>query len=491
MVNLFLKFNFILPICIFFTIISCNQNNTKVVTLNTGQIETFIEDKKTSKNYLKKEVLKQKIKLNPKPTILPPERDSVIFEFRKERLLHGRDPEHLLQKQKKDEAILAVTKMFQQSLSNINKNIISTKKNEVIIDNSYQIYDQNNLVNKNILVFLPLTGLYSNFGNDIREAIDLSMLQTSPENISLIYYDTGKQFDLKILDNILNHVKPKIIIGPFTRETLLKVKELVKEKSIPIITFSNDIAMLENNIWSLGFSPEEQIESVISCALKNKFKSFGLVVPDNLYGKIILENSSSLINFDNNNFFEHLSLSNNQLNNKNLLISQLRSFLNYQKEEVLHTKFDAIILAGSKEFILEISPLLAYLNEDSKSVKVLGTHTFNDKDIRNEPSLEKSWFPIINSKDDIKFRSTLKNVWKKNSNYFSTVGFDVGLLAYDFLNSGIESIKYFENVESPIIGFKFKKNGQVEKPIHVMQIDNLGKLSSIKKCQNSKNQSNN
>ncbi|MDA0916791.1 MAG: penicillin-binding protein activator [Proteobacteria bacterium] len=491
MVNLFLKYNFILPICIFFTIISCNQTNTKVVTLNKGQIETFIEDKNSSKNYLKKEVLKQKIKLNPKPNILPHEGDSVIFEFRKERVLQGRDPEHLLQKQKKEEAILAVTKMFQQNLSNINKNIIVTKKNEVLIDNSYQIYDQNNLVNKNILVFLPLTGLYSNFGNDIREAIDLSMLQTSRENIKLIYYDTGKKFDLKILDNLLNHVKPKIIIGPFTRESLLKVKELVKEKSIPIITFSNDIAILENNIWSLGVSPEEQIESVISCALKNKFKRFGLVVPDNLYGKIILENSSLLINFDKNNFFEHLSLSNNQLNNKNLLISQLRSFLNYQKEEVLHTKFDAIILAGSKEFILEIAPLLAYLNVDSKSVKILGTHIFNDKDIRNEPSLEKSWFPIINSKDDIKFKSTFKNVWKKNSNYFSTVGFDSGLLAFDFLNSGIESIKYFENVESPIIGFKFKKNGQVEKPIHVKQIDNLGKLSSIQKCQNSKNQLNN
>ena len=127
MVNLFLKYNFILPICIFFTIISCNQTNTKVVTLNKGHIETFIEDKNLSKNYLKKEVLKQKIKLNSKPNTFPHERDSVIFEFRKERLLQGRDSEHLLQKQKKEEAILAVTKMFQQNLSNINKNKILTK----------------------------------------------------------------------------------------------------------------------------------------------------------------------------------------------------------------------------------------------------------------------------------------------------------------------------------------------------------------------------
>ena len=38
--------------------------------------------------------------------------------------------------------------------------------------------------------------------------------------------------------------------------------------------FSNDISLRENNIWLLGFSPEEQVESVISCALSHGYKNF-------------------------------------------------------------------------------------------------------------------------------------------------------------------------------------------------------------------------
>ena len=45
--------------------------------------------------------------------------------------------------------------------------------------------------------------------------------------------------------------------------------------------------MVENNVWSLGFSPEEQVNSMISCAIIFGYKKFGVIVPDNLYGNII------------------------------------------------------------------------------------------------------------------------------------------------------------------------------------------------------------
>ena len=78
----------------------------------------------------------------------------------------------------------------------------------------------------------------------------------------------------------------------------------------------------------------------------------------------------------------------------------------------------------------------------------------------------------------------MKNTWNRKSNYFSSVGFDSGLLAFDFLKSNKNSIEYFQNAVSPLVGFVFKKNGKVEKPINVMQINHLGKLSIVKGCQN-------
>ena len=473
-----------MQICILFTIISCNQANKKLIVESVKKEQSLVEKKKVNENFSKDEVLKQKITLKKSEPISQNIDEKVTFEFRTERLLQGRNPENIPQKEKTKKAILAVTKMLKQNLSILDKNINIKKNKTNLIKDPYIFGNENYSINKKILALLPLTGKYSQFGRDIRKALDLSLLQTAPKNFQITYYDTGKEIDLEKIKYLKNLISPKIIIGPFTRETLLKVKTVIKEKPVPVITFTNDIAMLEKNIWSLGFSPEEQIESVVSCALKNSFKSFGLIVPSNLYGKIIIQTSSDIIKTKKSYYMEDLSLTNNEVNNKTNLFAKLKTFLNYSKDEKNHTKFDAILLAGSKDFILEIAPLLAFFNVDSKSVQILGTEIFNHKDIRNEPSLESSWFPVIYSKDDNKYKQVLKDTWNTKSNYFSKIGFDSGLLAIDFLKLKTSEINYFDNAKSPLVGFIFKNNGQVEKPIHIKKIDNLGKLSTVKGCEN-------
>ena len=237
--------------------------------------------------------------------------------------------------------------------------------------------------------------------------------------------------------------------------------------------------MIENNVWSLGFAPEEQIQSVISCALMHGYKKFGLIAPDNLYGKIIVRHSADLISVNKNIFYDKVYLSNEQLNDKTKLYSILKNFLQYSDDEDNHTKFDTILLGGGKEFILEIAPLLAFFNVDSRFVKILGTEKFNNNEIKNEPSLVKSWYPIILSKNEKQFKFLWKDVWGGNINYFSNVGFDSGIIALNYLNSlNMTSDK----LEGPVTGFILDTNGYVEKPIEVMQVENLGKLTKIERC---------
>ena len=137
--------------------------------------------------------------------------------------------------------------------------------------------------------------------------------------------------------------------------------------------------MVESNVWSLGFSPEEQVQSVISCALLQGYSKFGIIAPENLYGKIISREAIDLISVSNKNSHNSLFLSNEDLNNKTNLYATLRRFLQYSETEETHTKFDTILIGGRKDFILEIAPLLAFFNVDSRFVKILGTETFNDE----------------------------------------------------------------------------------------------------------------
>ena len=45
-----------------------------------------------------------------------------------------------------------------------------------------------------------------------------------------------------------------------------------------------------------------------------------------------------------------------------------------------------------------------------------------------------------------------------------------------------KNFQYLKNIEGPVTGLIFDDNGYVKKPVQVMQIEDLGKLTYIKKC---------
>ena len=466
---------------------ACQKENKKIVIENNqvSNTKTKNNGKLNTEKLQTYKIIKKEVTSNNENQTINLKNDNVVFEFRNERLLQGRNPLSNADNKKTKKALSAVLKMFKKNLSS-NSTELQLEYFDSTKDKDNYFFETNEFSkSQNIIAFLPLVGKYSNFGNKIRKALDISILNFGHDGIKIIYFDTGTVFDQRKIISLFEKLQPKFIIGPFTREILLKIKPFAKKNKLPIFTFSNDIAMVENNVWSLGFSPEEQVDSVISCAIFFGYKKFGVIAPDNLYGKIITSRSKELISANKKNFYEEIYLSNDILNNKTDLYSRLIRFLQFSKTQDNHTKFDTIFIGGRKEFVLEIAPLLSYFNVDSKQVRILGTEKFNNNEIKNEPSLEKSWFPMISSKNKVEFEFLWKDVWADNINYFANAGFDAGIIAINYLKNFQNDVKHINNVTGPVTGLIFKANGNVEKPIQVMQIENLGKLTNIEKCSKS------
>ena len=556
-------------IILFFTLLfinSCNKTdivNSKTIIDNTISKplltnKKIIVNKKNNslilnaKKYIKKndtfvknensKIIKNNLNLLYGKELNVKNENDVVFEFRNERLLEGRELSNQNLKKKTNKALTAVFKMLKSnpSLENQNLNLKNEENLNHSIDYSLKLNQSpNNIVVKNIIVFLPFTGPYSNnFGNKIRKAIDLSILRFGTDNINVVYFDTGTNYLLEEVELLIEKIKPEIILGPFTRASVLKLKPYIKENLIPMFAFTNDIALVEKNIWSLGFSPEEQIDSIIKCSLDKGHKNYGLIVPNDLYGEIILNRAIDNLSEKSYTSFKKLLLSNTEMKNKSKLESILKRFLDYNKEQnqMLMPKFDAIFIGGNENFVLEIAPLLAFFDIDSQKVQILGTEKFNVKAIKNEPSLEGAWFPRILDREDrneliiynkeedelkkikedlnteiennnfrkknlkakrlrivldrkarIKekdFTLVWKNTWGDDVNYFSKVGFDTGILAINFLNQDKKIEEYIENIEGLVTGFKFAANGYVKKLSSVVEIQKLGKLQNIRDCFN-------
>ena len=117
-------------------------------------------------------------------------------------------------------------------------------------------------------------------------------------------------------------------------------------------------------------------------------------------------------------------------------------------------------------------------------MQILGTEEFNTSEIKNEPSLEKAWFPIIASQNTEDLKLIWNEAWKDEYNYFTNAGFDAGIIGINYLNQNKTIDVFLKDVKSHVNGFTFKANGLLTKPVSVMQIEKLGMLENIKFCNN-------
>merc|ERR1711991_209256 len=101
--------------------------------------------------------------------------------------------------------------MFKKNLSS-SDNEINLRNNDNITSSDRYNFEINKAINyQNIIVFLPLTGKYSSFGNKIRKSLDLSALNYGNSKIKLIYFDTGKVVDLEVISSLFTELNPKFI----------------------------------------------------------------------------------------------------------------------------------------------------------------------------------------------------------------------------------------------------------------------------------------
>ena len=143
----------------------CNRENSKLIIENKSTPEkskitnkVFVNKNNLNKKVLKSTVLKKNI-------VMPKEKQKsdIVFEFRNERLLQGRDISNNVEDKKTRLALSAVQKMFKKNLSSSDTEL-NLKNNENISTLNRYMFETNKTINyQNILVFLPLTGKYSSF----------------------------------------------------------------------------------------------------------------------------------------------------------------------------------------------------------------------------------------------------------------------------------------------------------------------------------------
>ena len=150
-----IKHNLIIIFCILLMVNGCNDENSKLIIENNKIEETKkpnIQNKSFfNKNNLKRELLKSK-RAETNYTKLKEKNNNIIFEFRNERLLQGRDNHDNIFEKKKKLALSAVQKMFKKNLSYNNTELNLINSNNFSLLSRYTFENNKTIEYKNIRI---------------------------------------------------------------------------------------------------------------------------------------------------------------------------------------------------------------------------------------------------------------------------------------------------------------------------------------------------
>ena len=422
-------------------------------------------------------------------------RQSVVFEFRKERYLEGIQNKEVDNKiDYAQKALQATFKMFSKAPTTGMEHLQiknTPRKIRFNFENFYTSTVNYNEIDEdiNVLVLLPFSNKFRSIGQKIRKAIDLGVLQSKNNKIKFVYFNTGYDFNSKDLEFLIEKLNPRLIVGPLLRENLIKIKPVINKFDIPVFTFTNDSSLSNKGIWVLGFSPFDQINEIINYAIKCKKEKIGFISVDNDYGRQIynkVENSEMIPLMKGKIFI------NDQIfNNKENLRKTIREFLKFNesdnKDLLSNDEYDFLILIGNRNFILGLAPILTYYDVDLSKTELFATSVLNDKTLINEHSLINAKFPLVSEKNISEFNKLWNVVWSKSeTDHLTRLGYYISKISIWVASQNTSFSDQIEKGKNKfsILGNKliFTANGSVLRPINIYKIVKDGSTKKINGC---------
>jgi hypothetical protein len=306
-----------------------------------------------------------------------------------------------------------------------------------------------------VALLLPLSGPNAALGQSLLNAAELALFASQSDSVELLPRDIGMQGAAAAAQSVLAD-GAELILGPVFASTVSEVAPIAQARRVPVVAFSNDVAVAGNGVFVLGFSPETQIERVVSFARSRGAQRFAALVPDSPFGQRAsdaLQAAAAKAGGQVTRVARYTSTDTEALSpvirrladydvRRAALRANRRSLegktdeaskLALKRLEGVDTTgdadFDAILIPEGGERLRAIAPLLSYYDIDTRRVRPLGTFDWNDPLTETEPALNGAWYPAPPPEPRAQFEDLYKKSFAAPPPRIASLAFDATLLA--------------------------------------------------------------
>ena len=316
-----------------------------------------------------------------------------------------------------------------------------------------------------IALLLPLSGDNAAVGEAIANATTMALLDTNAENLRITTYDTANGASGAASRAISDG--NKLILGPLLGGNVPAVVAQARPAQVPLISFSNDSSVANDDIFVMGVSPDQSITRTVNYAFANGSRRFAILVPNGAYGS----RAEYAFNYSvNGNGGSVVARETYDRGNSSIVgaAQRLRE----------RGGFDTLLVAEGPRLAIQAAG--AVRPAGSTSPLLLGTELWSgEAGVASAGALRGALFSSVSDLRFAQFSESYRSRFGTSPHRISTLGYDAVLLTLriaqdwtpgrNFPLSRMRDPGGFLGLDGP---FRFRADGVVERSMEVRQVGN-------------------
>ena len=361
----------------------------------------------------------------------------------------------------------------------------------------------------NIAVLLPLSGNAASAGREIRNGLELALLQHTLSNLHVNFYDTAANSSSAINTALAGN--PEIIVGPlFSADA--QILRTTKPGEMPAISFTSDANAVGDGVMTVALMPTNSIELIVREMFYDGVQDFIIMAPNTESGKIMAgtaKRASEIYGPNVQGIFLYNERDNDNLKNialnasmntartaahkraravlsdiltKESLTGIEKSNMYYQldklsKSDTLGTlPYSAVLFLGSNDDTKTLGSFLRYYGADSRSVHFYGTAMLDGTDIVSDYTMMGTKYAALPEQNQT-FVNLYQQTYDAKPSRLATFGYDAAHIAMGTVYSNKNPAAYLLD-PSGYAGMdgivRLKPNGDSERGLRILQVNGSG-----------------
>ena len=307
-----------------------------------------------------------------------------------------------------------------------------------------------------VALLLPLSGPSAALGESLLNAALMALHDVGDERLMLLPRDT-QGLPEGAIDAIEQGVADgaQIILGPVFSASVQAAAQVTRSVALNMIAFSTDRSVAGDGVYLIGFMPEQQVDRVVSFAVRQGLQRFAAVIPATAYGETVAGTMQNVAVREGaaiarievlaggpDSFQDSVrDLADYEARRNEL--AAVRAELRARDDEVSRRTldrlegrdtvsivgFDAVMLAEGGDRLRALAPLLPFYDVDPARVRFLGTGLWDEPSLGREPSLVGGWFAGPDPKAGKGFRARYQQLYGKLPPRIASLAYDATALA--------------------------------------------------------------